>query len=427
MNLQQAENYFSTCPSGPAESLTPAQAAFAALDLDKSSIHYVAVAGTAGKTAVASMEAAILQAAGFPCGLYAAGTAPLMQRIRIGDDGPDAKSLEAAAQRLSALPQRPTRAAAELAAACACFAAAGCTFAVVEQPDTLLTQLLPDMPACAITQIGPDGSDRSLARTACIAAGVLRKGCAAVTTPSQPKAALQEIIVAAGRAECELTVPDGEDLASRKSRRLENRMNYGGYEVTLPLAGRHSAENAAVAVELALALWRRGYAVSDEAILAGLAAADAASGPNVLKRRPYLLADPCHGPLQAAALARLLREAEFEHLSVIAGLAGCEAPEAFFAALETGFIPEEEKTEKSQMAGMSENAVEKLYLFTPDAPDALKAEAALAAAKFHFDAVICADFAACWEKASADGSEGIIVLGSAEACRAAQRHAAKKH
>ncbi len=426
MDIQHAEQYFAACASGPAESLEPARAAFAALGLDACKTRFIGIAGTAGKTAVASMEAAILAEAGFAAGLYMAGRGPLAERIRVNGVPAPVREISAAAQKLAALPLQPGRAAAELAAACSCFAAAGCDFAVVELPDTLLAQLLPDMPACAVTQIGPDGSGRSLERAAALAASVLRKGCAAVTTPSQPKAALQEIIVAAGRADCELTVPDGEDLSARKARRLENHMDYGGYELVLPIVGRHSAENAAVAVELALALWRKGYAISDEAILAGLAAAAAEGGPSLLRRRPYLLADPCHGPVQAAALARLLREAEFENVSVIAGLTGCETPEAFFAALETGFIPESEKTEKNQMPGMSENAVGKLYLFTPDAPEALRAETALEAARFHFDAALCESFAQCWEKASADGADAIVVLGGEAACRAARQHAAKK-
>lgn len=432
MDIRQAEQYFRTCAPGALTSPDDARAAFAALGVPESpkkapaGVRFVGVAGTAGKTAVASMEAAILAKAGFTCGLYRAGHAPLAERITVNGAAVTAAELAAAAQKLSALAVQPTRAAAELAVACACFSAAGCDFAVVELSDTLLAQFLPEMPVCAITQIGADGTGHSPERAARIAASVLRRGCVAVTTPSQPKAALQELIVAAGKAECELIVPEAEDVTARKARRLENHMDYGGYEATLPLVGRHSAENAAVAVEVALALWRKGFEISDEAILAGMPQVLAAGGPVLLRRRPYLLADPCHNPLQAAALARLLREAEFEHVAVIAGLSACEAPEAFFAALETGFIPEGEKDEKNQMPGMSENAVDKLYLFTPEGEEALAAEAALEAARFHFDAQRCESFAACWDKAAADGAEGIIVLGGDAACRAARHHVAKK-
>ncbi|MCI2047646.1 MAG: folylpolyglutamate synthase [Faecalibacterium sp.] len=418
MDLTKANAWFSACP---AEGENVA-AAFSALGCAEMPVQYVAVAGTAGKTAVASMEAAILEAAGLPCGLYLTGNEPLRERIRIAGEPAPAKAFTAAAQKLAACSEVFPRAAAELAAACFCFSAAKCAFAVVELEDALLAEHLPALPACAVTQIGEDGSGHSLERIACMASAVMRKGTAAVTTPAQPKAALTEIIVAAGKADCALTVPDGEDLTQHKARRLENHFDYGGYELVLPTVGRPAAESAAVAVELALALWRKGYEISDEAILKGLAAVQAESGAHLLRRRPYVLADPCHKPMQAAALAQLLCAAEFDHVSVIAGLSGCEKPDAFFAALENGFIPEAEKTEKNQLPGMSDNAIDHVYLVTPEGPDAVKAEDAAAAARFHFDTTVCADLEEAVEKARADGNEGILILGGKAVCRAAKKH-----
>ena len=422
MDLTTANAYFAACPAAADDPQKAAQAAFAAVGAQGPGIHYVAISGTAGKTAVASMEAAILSAAGFVCGLYTAGNAPLRERISVTGKPVEAKAFVKATEALAACETVLPCAAAELAAACACFKAAGCDFAVVELEDTLLAQNLPELPACAITQIGADGTGHTLERMAAVAASVLRKDTAAVTTPAQPKTALTEIIVAAGKAECELTVPEAEDLTAKKARRLENHMDYGGYEVVLPLAGRPAAENAAVAVELALALWRKGYAISDEAILTGLVTVPAACGAHLLRRRPYVLADPCHKPMQAAALAGVLRAAEFDHISAIVGLAGCEDPDAFFAALEKGFIPEDERTEKNQLAGMSDNAIDKLYLITPDAPDAVPAEAAAEAAKFHFDTTVCTDLAQAVAKARADDNEGIVILGGRTVCAAAEKH-----
>ena len=418
MDLTTANAWFAACPAEGGE----AADAFSVLECEKSPVQYVAVAGTAGKTAVASMEAAILNAAGQPCGLYAAGSEPLRERIRVAGKIAPAKAFVAAAETLAAAGAKFPRDAAELAAACACFAAEKCAFAVVELENTMLAQYLPALPACAVTQIGNDGSGHSLERIACIASSVMRKGTAAVTTPSQPKAALTEIIVAAGKADCALTVPDGGDLTQRKAHRLENHFDYGGYELTLPTVGRPAAESVAVAVELALALWHKGWEISDDAILLGLAAVEAESGTHLLRRRPYVLADPCHKPMQAAALAQLLQEAELDHISVIAGLSGCEKPDDFFAALENGFIPEDEKTEKNQMPGMSDNAIDHVYLVTPEGPDAIKAEAAAAAARFHFDTTVCADLGEAVAKARADANEGILILGGKAICRAAEKH-----
>jgi dihydrofolate synthase/folylpolyglutamate synthase len=422
MDLTKANAYFAACPAEADDFAAAAKAAFEAVGAADAPVRYIGIAGTAGKTAVAAMEQAILSTAGFACGRYAAGSTSLRERIFIGDKSVDAKTFTKAAETLAGCGTVLPRAAAELAAACACFAAAGCAFAAVELPDTLLAQYLPEMPACAVTQIGADGTGHTLERIAAMAAGVLRKGTAAVTSPSQPKAALTEIIVAAGKVDCELTVPEAEDLTSKKARRLENHMDYGGYELTLPAVGRPAAENAAIAVELALALWRKGYEISDEAILAGLAALPPEDGVHLLRRRPYVLADPCHKPMQAAALAGILRDAEFDHLSAIVGLSGCDNPDAFFAALETGFIPEKEKDEKNQLAGMSDNAIDKLYLVTPEAPDAASAGQAVESAKFHFDTVLCESMSEAVAKARADANEGIVVLGGPAVCAAAQKH-----
>lgn len=145
------------------------------------------------------------------------------------------------------------REAAELAAAARCFGAAGCKLAVVELPDAGLASALPQMPVCAVTAIGPDGVSRSVERLAALAAGVMRKDAVCVTAPEQPKAVLSELVVAAAKAECELVVPDAEDITFLEAEKFTSKVDYGGYTAPLAFLGRHAAGNAAVAVELALA------------------------------------------------------------------------------------------------------------------------------------------------------------------------------
>ena len=68
-------------------------------------------------------------------------------------------------------------------------------------------------------------------------------------------------------------------------------MEYGGYEVVLPFPGRHQAMNASMAIEIALALWRKGYEITDEQIIAGLEQASFPARIEVLRRQPLLLLD----------------------------------------------------------------------------------------------------------------------------------------
>jgi len=312
----------------------------------------------------------------------------------------------------------PPRTVAELAASCGCFAACGCDFAVVELPDASLASFLPRLPAAVVTLIGDDGSGFSPERLAKAAAAVMRKDCAVVTAPNQPKAALSELVVAAAQKQCTLKVPDAEDLA-RGSKKLRGVCNYGGYEFLLQQPGAAAAENAAVAVEVALELWRNGAEIEDEAILEGVPLAAAEDGLHYLRHRPRILADPCHKPLQAAALARSLADAGLEKISLIAGLTDCMDPEAFFAALENGFIPDDEQTDKNRMAGMSDNPVHRVYCVTPGGEDAVPAEETEGEARFHFDTTVCNDLQQALEMACGDEADAVVVLGGQPVCRAA--------
>ena len=211
MTPYEANHYFETLPEG----FAPAEELRAALPAAVQQVQFVGVAGTAGKTATAGLLGAILQAAGFVTGLYHAGCEPLAARIRVQGAPVDEVLFCEAAEKLSAAKPLP-RAAAELAAAAICFGAAGCKLAVVELPDAGLAAALPALPVCAVTAIGPDGISRSVERSAALAAGVMREGSICVTAPEQPKAVLSELIVAAGKCNCELVVPDPEEQKKDK-------------------------------------------------------------------------------------------------------------------------------------------------------------------------------------------------------------------
>ena len=227
MTPYEANHYFETLPEG----FAPAEELRAALPAAVQQVQFVGVAGTAGKTATAGLLGAILQAAGFVTGLYHAGCEPLAARIRVQGAPVDEVLFREAAEKLSAAKPLP-RAAAELAAAAICFGAAGCKLAVVELPDAGLAAALPAMPVCAVTAIGPDGISRSVERSAALAAGVMREGSVCVTAPEQPKAVLSELIVAAGKCNCELVVPDPEDITFLEAEKADTRSRWRSWAAT---------------------------------------------------------------------------------------------------------------------------------------------------------------------------------------------------
>ena len=407
MTIQQANQYFAALPDGFAD---PAQLG-ALLPASVQQVQFVGVAGTAGKTAVARLLAAILQAQGIRAGVYHAGCEPLAARIRVDGKPVDEALLCRAADALAAHEELPLQAA-ELVAAAYCFGEAGCALAVVELPDAGLAAVLPQMPVCAVTAVGPDGVSRSVERSAALAAGVMREGAICVTAPEQPKAALSELIVAAGREDCELVVPDPDDITFLEAEKFTSRVDYGGYTVPLAFLGRHAAGSAAIAVETALALCKKGLDIPDEAILEGLAAVENRSSIRVLSQRPLIILDACRTPQQAMALLRVLNMAKVRHLSAVIGLTEEEGAEAFFTALETGLTPDEQKKDKQSMPGMSDSPFDKVFLVTPQGIDDALTERLLEKARYHFDAERCTSLDEAIGLARANSRRGLLICGS---------------
>ena len=406
MTIQQANQYFAQLPEGFATT----RELEAALSSAAQKVQFVGIAGTAGRTTVARLLAAVLQAQGIHAGVYLAGVQPLSQRVLVDQQPVEETLLCSAADALSAAPELP-QGAAELAAAAFCFGAAGCTLAVVELPDAGLAAALPSMPVCAVTSVGSDGVSRSVERLAALSAGVMRKGSICVTAPEQPKAVLSELIVAAGKCDCELVVPDPEDITFLEAEKFASRVDYGGYTVPLAFLGRHAAGNAAMAVELALALCRKDFDITDEAILEGLAAVENRSSIRVMSQRPLIILDACRTPQQAAALLRVLNMAKVRHMSAVIGLAEEEGAEAFFSVLESGLTPEEQKKDKSTMPGMNDNPFDRVYLVTPEGGDEELTRRLTEKAKFHFDAQLCGTVAEAMELARANTRRGLLVCG----------------
>ena len=420
MTIEQANSYFEALPDGFA-STEQLRTAFTA---PVQKVQFVGVAGTAGKTVTARLLAAILHAQGLHVGLYHDGCRPLSERICIDDAPVDEGLLALTAEALSAAEALPQDAA-ELAAAANCFGAAGCTLAVVELPYAGLAEALPGMPVCAVTSVGPDGVSRSVERLAALAAGVMRKESICVTAPEQPKSVLSELIVAAGKCGCELVVPDPVDIKFLDEELFASRVDYGGYTVPLAFLGRHAAGNAAMAVELALALCRKGADISAEAILDGIAAVDNRCSIRVISQRPLVILDACRTPQQAAALLRVLNMAKVRHMSAIIGLTEEEGAEAFFSALETGLSPEEQKKDKSTMPGMSESPFDKVYLVTPAGVEEQLTRRLTEKAKYHFDAQLCTSLDEAVQLAHANTRRGLLVCGSEAAALEAAELLAK--
>ena len=368
------------------------------------------IAGTNGKGSLAAMTSSILTAAGYKTGLTISPyVVDFRERFQIDGEMIPPRTLanltEKVLDAIDAIEaeggEKPVEFEAVTALAFLWFAREKCDLVVLEtglggRCDA--TNVVPHKLVAAITKIGYDHMEvlgDTLDKIAAEKAGIIKEGTVVVNYPDQPAEAMGPILTAAAEAHTSIITPDKDDLTLLRGKRLENRIDYGGYRAALGLPGTHQANHAAMAVEIALALWREfGYDISDDAILQGLADARMPARIEVLRRHPLLLLDGCHNPDGAKMLAATLTRADFEENLV--GVLGVLADKDMLSDLAPCFA--------------------KVYTVTPNCPRALSAEELQKEARFHTDAEAADSVADAIRKAVDYADEnnlaGVVVCGS---------------
>ena len=371
------------------------------------------IAGTNGKGSLAAMTSSILTAAGYKTGLTISPyVVDFRERFQIDGEMIPPRTLanltEKVLDAIDAIEaeggEKPVEFEAVTALALLWFAREKCDLVVLEtglggRCDA--TNVVPHKLVAAITKIGYDHMEvlgDTLDKIAAEKAGIIKEGTVVVNYPDQPAEAMGPILTAAAEAHTSIITPDKDDLTLLRGKRLENRIDYGGYRAALGLPGTHQANHAAMAVEIALALWREfGYDISDDAILQGLAAARMPARIEVLRRHPLLLLDGCHNPDGAKMLAATLTRADFEENLV--GVLGVLA----------------DKDYKDMLSDLAP-CFAKIYTVTPNCPRALSAEELQKEARFHTDAEAADSVADAIRKAVDYADEnnlaGVVVCGS---------------
>jgi dihydrofolate synthase/folylpolyglutamate synthase len=288
----------------------------------------ILIAGTNGKGSTAALLESMFRAAGYCTGRY---TSPhlvrLEERMTVGGEAISPRELTSVviAVRDSALRLRrdetlltePTFF--EITTACAFefFRRSEVQVAVFEvgmggRWDA--TNIVPAEMAL-ITPIGMDherylGND--LASIAAEKAAIIKPGRPVVAGFIAP-VALEVVRAEAERQDAPLFEVAKEVRFQVKSSKGIQRIHLetpeGRYEdLVLPLAGRHQAENAALAVRAAEVAARIGLEVPREAVVSGVSSTHWEARLERIPGTPALLIDSAHNPLGAEALARYLAE-----------------------------------------------------------------------------------------------------------------------
>lgn len=363
--MQTAVEWLRSLPRLAGEaSLDRINALLVALGNPEASCKYVHIAGTNGKGTVAALTASILHQAGFKTGLTISPyVVDFRERFQINGEMISPDELEACTAQVQVAAETLAEGLAQFEAVTAVallwFSQQKCEIVVLETGlggrfDA--TNAVQNTLVAAITRIDFDHTEllgNTLAQIAGEKAGIIKPGCTAVTYPVQEQEALQVIAAQCIKQKVDLIAPAAEDITFLKGERFENRFDYGGYQVNLPFMGAHQVCNAAMAIEIALELWRQGYEISDEAIVAGLQNARMPARVELLRREPLLILDGCHNPAGVKALAATLKANHGQKPVAVLGVLADKSVKEMLAALAPAFS--------------------QVYAVTPDCPRALPA------------------------------------------------------
>ena len=300
----------------------------------------VHIAGTKGKGSVAAMTASALTASGYSTGLY---TSPHLhtynERIRIDDRLITDEELVALVEKLKpeveAVNKKGTYGQlttfeVTTALAFAYFKSRGADFQVIEvgMGGRLDATNVVQPEVCVITSISLDHTNvlgNTLSQIAAEKAGIIKPGSIVVTSPQADE--VNQVFEQVCRKNDAKLIRVGRDVtwsspgfeANQQSLRVKGRLD--SYDLTIPLLGRYQLDNAAAAVAALEVLVEKGFHISKESIIGGLAKVNWPGRLQVLSRQPLLVVDGSHNTESAGKLREALREYfEFDRAILIIGV-----------------------------------------------------------------------------------------------------------
>ncbi len=345
-------------------------------------LRFVHVAGTNGKGSVTAMTAAILHAAGLKTGMSISPyVVDFRERFQINgkmiEKAVLAQLVEQILPHVTAMEQCGQGQVNEFefvtAIALLWFRQENCDIVCLEvglggRCDA--TNIIPAPLVTCITRIGLDHTailGDTVAQIAGEKCGIIKPGTTVVSYPEQPAQADKVIRAACEEQGVKLIVPAAADVDLQQSNLLQNRVNYGGYEVELPMKGQWQGLHMAMAVETALELWRKGLPIEDDAILDGLAKAALPARMEIISLQPLILLDGSHNPDGVDALAGMIERSHLPQMHAVIGVL-------------------RDKDSVDMLKRLSE-CFDKVYTVTPDNPRAIPAQELAQMAARHFEYV----------------------------------------
>jgi len=301
---------------------------------------FVHIAGTNGKGSILNFSLNILKSARYKVGRYTspvvfswaeqfgvgaknitkAEYAELMTDIRKVCDSMVADGLD-----------QPTSFEVETALAFLFFYRKKCDIAVVEcgmGGELDATNVIKNTEAACFAQIGLDHTaflGDTLQAIAETKAGIIKPGCEVVTAPQDEEV---ELVIKDKAGVNPITIVDREAMGQPRLMKTGGiSFDYGDFkDIELQMSGAYQTINASTAIELAQALKRRGYDITDKDIRSGLAMTRWPGRMEVIKDNPLVILDGAHNPHAMAQVKNTLDQFFSDRkLVLIMGMLGDKA------------------------------------------------------------------------------------------------------
>jgi dihydrofolate synthase/folylpolyglutamate synthase len=336
MNYQQAEDYISGytdyekvgMPHDPAlYDLRRVEELLARLGNPHLKAKTVHIAGTKGKGSTAAMMASVLEASGYATGLY---TSPHLhtwrERMRVNGvlitEEEFADLVERVRPEVEAVNTKATYGQLttfELLTALAFtyFKLKDVDFQVLEVgmggKYDATNIIVPEV--CILTSISFDHTEvlgNTLTKIATEKAGIIKRGSIVVLSPQSEE--VNEVIEETCAKQGAELVRVGRDVLwqgldfniERQLFEVEGRL--GSYQLSIPLLGDYQLVNAATAVAALEVLAEKGFNISMDSIIDGLAKVSWPGRLQVLSRDPLLIVDGAHNPDSAQKLRQAIQQ-----------------------------------------------------------------------------------------------------------------------
>ncbi|MBQ2601969.1 MAG: bifunctional folylpolyglutamate synthase/dihydrofolate synthase [Oscillospiraceae bacterium] len=276
------------------------------------SLKFVHVAGTNGKGSVCAMLESILRCAGFRTGMF---TSPFItrfnERIRVnGENIPDedlASLVEEIRPVIDRLCDKPTEFELVTVLGLLYFFRKRCDIVVLEAGmggRFDFTNVIDAPEVSIITSIGYEHVKNlgpTLSDIAWHKAGIIKRGCGVIFSGAGSEAK-KVILEEAERNGADVIEVRPEEMTHISSGIDGSSFSFGRFQrIRIPLAGAFQLQNAAVAVSACELLKKRGWEISDDAVLKGLNSVEWKGRLEKLGDKPLFILDGAHNPPAAAA------------------------------------------------------------------------------------------------------------------------------